>query len=362
MESSWAQEFKDFFICLFNYFRTKLRRLFYFFENIKSWLAGSLYRQRGKYTQPFLQSGLVLLVVVGIILGPTLLSETFPGLTNSDPWRETIASSVGISAFEDNTATLKSKKLPSEIQEYTVQAGETISSIADKFGVSVDTIRWENNLKDIKTIQEGKVLRILPVTGVNHKVKSGDTVYTIAKRYQVDPQVIVDWPYNSFANDETFALTVGQSLMIPDGIMPDEKVVEPRRYYAQIPSAGIVPGTGQFAWPANGVISQYFSWYHKAIDIANASGPDVLASDTGTVTLAGWVAPVAYGNHIMVDHGNGYVTLYAHLAKIYVTPGQRVSRGQAIGKMGSTGRSTGTHLHFEIRQGGALQNPLAFLK
>ena len=363
MESSWLEEFRDFLLCLFHYIRIKLRRVFYAFDTAKSWLAGNLYRQRGKYTQPFLQSGMALILVGGITLGPTLLSESFPGLS-SDPWREAIApSAVAASAFgEDNTATLKSKKLPSDIQEYTVQPDETISSIADKFGVSVDTIVWENNIKDVKSVKDGTVLRILPVTGVQHTVKNGETIYTIAKKYQVDPQVIVDWPYNSFANDETFAINTGQTLMIPDGIKPDEIPIAPKRFYATIPSAGIIPGTGQFAWPTNGVISQYFSWYHKALDIANAGAPDVLASDTGTVIVAGWVPPMDYGIHIIIDHGNGYQTLYGHMQKLYVSAGQKVTRGQTIGKMGSTGRSTGIHCHFEIRKAGTGQNPLDYLK
>jgi murein DD-endopeptidase MepM/ murein hydrolase activator NlpD len=266
-----------------------------------------------------------------------------------------------VKAEEMETSTLVTIKPRAEIIEYSVQSGDTVSTIAEKFGVSVDTIRWENDLKSVKDIKPGQVLRILPVTGVRHKVKPGDTIYSIAKKYQVDPQAIVDWPYNTFANDETFALAVGQDLIIPDGIKPKETPTAPRpTYYAQVPGAGA--GTGQFAWPTSGRISQGYSWYHKAVDIANKDAPDILAADGGTVILAGWVPPMAYGNHVIIDHGNGFVTLYAHLSQIYVGVGQKVARGQAIGKMGSTGRSTGIHLHFEIRQNGSAQNPLNFLK
>jgi murein DD-endopeptidase MepM/ murein hydrolase activator NlpD len=151
--------------------------------------------------------------------------------------------------------------------------------------------------------------------------------------------------------------------MVPDGIMPKVVPLQPQpRYFAQVPSAGTITGSGQFAWPASGQISQGYSWYHKAIDIANAASPDILASDDGQVIVVGWPAPAAYGNRVIIDHGNGYTTLYAHLSQIYVSAGQQVSRGQAIGKMGSTGRSTGTHLHFEIRLANAAQNPFNYLK
>ena len=198
------------------------------------------------------------------------------------------------------------------------------------------------------------------MTGILHKVQHGDTIYSLAKKYQVDAQVIVDWPYTSFANDETFALNVGQELMVPEGIKPKEVPTAPRTYYAQVPGAGV--GTGQFVWPAGGNISQNYAWYHKAIDIANKAVPDILAADSGKVIISGWPMPWAYGNRVVIDHGNGLSTLYGHMSQIYISEGQSVAKGQAIGKMGSTGRSTGTHLHFEIRVNGVAQNPLTYLK
>jgi len=358
-KTSLGQDLWQFCCCLGRYFKYRAKQLFSLFEEGKSWLAARLYQQRGRWARPFIHSGMVLLVVGGITLGPTLIEENF-----SNPWKEQVAPSSVLSAAttEDlETSTLVSAKPRSEVIEYTVRPGDTVSTIAEKFGVSVDTIRWENDLKSVKDIKPDQVLRILPVSGIRHKVKHGDTIYSIAKKYQVDPQVIVDWPYNSFANDETFALAVGQDLIIPEGIKPKETPTVPRpTYYAQIPGAGA--GTGQFVWPTSGRISQGFTWYHKAIDIANKDAPDILAADGGTVILAGWQTPTAYGNHIIIDHGNGFVTLYAHMSQLYVGVGQKVARGQAIGKMGSTGRSTGVHLHFEIRSGGIAQNPLNFLK
>ncbi|MCS6848111.1 MAG: M23 family metallopeptidase [Candidatus Roseilinea sp.] len=117
---------------------------------------------------------------------------------------------------------------------------------------------------------------------------------------------------------------------------------------------------GAFAWPTRGYISQGFRYYHRGVDIANAIGVPIYASDGGYVTYAGW-SNVGYGYMVQIDHGNGFSTLYAHLSQWYVDPGQAVSRGQIIGAMGSTGNSTGPHLHFEIRYGGVPQNPLVYL-
>ncbi|MCX6724769.1 MAG: M23 family metallopeptidase, partial [Candidatus Shapirobacteria bacterium] len=350
---SLGQDLLSFFISLFTYFKNKILRSFRWVEAIKSSLAAGLYQQRGRLVRPFVHSGMAFLIIGGMTLGPVLIAENL-----SNPWREESpsATTLTVAMADTGTATLISQKPRAETIEYKVEPGDTISTIAEKFGVSVDTIIWENNLKSVKDIKSGQTLRILPVTGVLYKVKPGETIYTIAKKLQVDPQVVVDWPYNSFANDETFALAVGQSLIIPDGIKPKETPLAPKRLFATIPGAGL--GTGQFVWPVGGTITQNFSWYHPAVDIANRAAPDIVAADGGTVIVTGWPTPWDYGNRIMINHGNGQQTLYAHLSQIYVSVGQKVARGQTIGKMGSTGRSTGTHLHFEIRTNGAAQNPL----
>src|SRR3989304_3355918 len=123
---------------------------------------------------------------------------------------------------ETDTTTQVSEKVRDKVMEYEVQGGDTASGIAEKFGVSVDTIRWENNLTSVNQIKPGQKLRILPVTGVRHKVGRGETVYSIAKKYNTNPQGIVDFPFNTFADNETFALAVGQELVVPDGERPNE--------------------------------------------------------------------------------------------------------------------------------------------
>ncbi len=121
-----------------------------------------------------------------------------------------------------------------------------------------------------------------------------------------------------------------------------------------------VNGTGQFLFPTTGYISQYSSKWHTAIDVANRAYPDVYAADSGTVVYSGWDS-TGYGLTVLLDHGNGYVTRYAHASALYVKTGESVTRGQAIMKMGSTGRSTGPHLHFEIKYKGVKQNPMLYL-
>ncbi len=357
--SSLAQDLKRFSISLLIYLKQKVLRAWQSFEKTKSLVAMGLYQQRGRFVRPFIHSGMAFLIVGGITLGPVLIAENL-----SNPWQEEFAPQAILSTAvaESGTATLVSIKPRAEVAEYEVKAGDTVSTIGEKFGVSVDTIIWENNLKSVKDIKPGQKLKILPVAGIMYKVRPGETIYSIAKKHQVDAQVIVDWPYNSFANDETFALAVGQTLIIPDGIKPKAKPVAPRSsYYATVvPGAGL--GTGQFVWPVGGGISQGYTWYHRGIDIANKARPNIVAADSGTVIITGWPSPWAFGNRIIIDHGNGYQTLYAHLSAVYVGTGQRVQRGQTIGRMGSTGRSTGPHLHLEIRKNGVALNPLSFLK
>jgi len=247
--------------------------------------------------------------------------------------------------------------------EYVVKTGDTVSKIADRFGIDSDTIRLENNLTSVNEIKPDQILRILPVSGIVHKVARGETIYTIAKKYQANAQAIVDYPFNNFADDETFALSAGQTLIVPGGKKPAEIPWSPSLYVRQTtPDAGSVTASGRFAWPMAGVITQYYAWYHRGIDIATTHGTPILAADAGRVIVAGWPDNTGYGNRVMIDHGNGFVTLYGHLSVIKVTIGQTVNRGDQIGLEGSTGRSTGPHLHFEIRRTGTTINPMDYLR
>jgi murein DD-endopeptidase MepM/ murein hydrolase activator NlpD len=329
------------------------------FEKSKGKLATALYKQRGKLAHRLMKTSMAGLAALGMMIAPVIAQE-FPG-RSVDPW-EVPTTSMVLSATSEGleTSTLISEKMRDKIIKYTVAPGDTVSSIAEKFQVSVDTIRWQNSLGKRDKIKAGQALEILPVTGVAHKVRKGDTVYSIAKKYDTSPQAIVDFPFNTFVNDETFELAIGQTIIVPDGVMPTLRRAPRQRQLT--PDAGTVVASGNFVWPAGGRITQRYSWYHKAIDIANKSAPNILAADAGKVIVAGWPDAYGYGNRVIIDHGNGYRTLYAHMSRVYVVPGQTVKRGDAIGRMGSTGRSTGTHLHFEVIRNGVYLNPLSVLR
>jgi len=351
---------KLFFRELTRYLIKNLHLSFLRFEEGKGVFVTALYRQRGKMARRLMHGSMAGLAAAGMMLAPVIAQE-FPG-RSVDPWEIPSTSAVLSATTEDpNTTTLVSEKMRDKILEYTVQEGDTVSTIAEKFGIDADTIIWQNDLSSKGTIKPGQTLGILPVVGVSHKVSKGDTVYSIAKKYDTAPQGVVDFPFNSFTNDETFELAIGQIVIIPDGIPPKAAPTSPR--IRQItPDAGTVVASGSFVWPAGGTITQRFAWYHKGIDIASNAAPNILAADSGTVIVAGWPDGYGYGNRVMIDHGNGYRTLYAHLSRIYVVPGQTVTRGDAIGKMGSTGRSTGIHLHFEVIRNGVYLNPITVLQ
>jgi len=338
------------------FFAGIIKSLFGWIDWIKTEVSKLMYRQRGRFS-----SGFVHITMASLAFLAITFSSKVESLIAANESRTT-DNLMLMSIRETSADTLISDLPKGEITEYRVQEGDTISSIADRFSVSVDTIVWENQLKSVDSIKVGQILRILPVSGVRYKVKRGETVNSIAKKHGVNAQNVVDYPFNSFSNDETFGLIAGQELIIPDGIKPKE--VATKAYIAQsvAPIPGVV-GEGNFMWPTTGRISQKYYWYHRAVDVANHGGPVVVASQSGTVTTAGWNGG-GYGNYVIIDHGNGYRTLYAHLktGSIVVGLGQKVKQGQAIGTMGSTGRSTGTHLHFEIIGPGGKLNPLVLLK
>lgn len=328
---------------------------------IKDQAVKLMYQQRGRFSQSFINAAMAL-----IFFGVMVFSGKLEELVNKHLSNESVESGYLLATSNQVGAETLISNLPKgEITEYRVQDGDTVSGIAVKFGVSMDTIIWENNLKSVDAIKPGQLLQILPVTGVRYQVSRGETIYSIAKKLQADPQTIIDYPFNTFSNDETFSLIAGQELIVPEGIKPNEITVDTPKLAVRTvaPIPGVV-GEGNFMWPTSGVITQRYSWYHPAIDIANATNPAIVASQGGTVVTAGWNAG-GYGNFVIIDHGNGYQTLYGHMLNnsIIVKEGDRVVQGQRIGTMGSTGRSTGTHCHFEIRltSGGTI-DPLTKLK
>jgi murein DD-endopeptidase MepM/ murein hydrolase activator NlpD len=319
-----------------------------------------------------------------------------------------------------------------------VQAGDTLRSIAERYGVSAQSIiDWgPNGLTNPDALSVGQSL-FLPggvepepepepapapepepepePEGINIEVQPGDSLLAIAERYGVTAQAIIDWGANGISNPN--ALSVGQSLFIPGGIEPvaefqessspevvaeassepepepepqpaPEPQPEPEPEPAPAPEPEPEPepepqpqpsndagvAAGNFIWPTEGVITQRFGhtsfsqssgWYgssgHTGLDVANSVNTPIKAADGGTVIVSGWSG--GYGYAVAIDHGNGYVTWYAHMAQQPpVGVGQRVAQGEYIGPMGSTGYSTGSHLHFEVRKNGNYQDPLAYLR
>lgn len=353
------EDIKVFFVELTNFILRSLHISFLRFEERKGVVVTALYRERGKRSRALTHYGMAGLAALGVIMAP-LISQEFPG-RQVNPWQVSAAPAVLSASTEDpGLDTQISSKVRDSNIKYEVQSGDTVASIAQKFGISEDTIRWQNNLTGDK-IKVGQSLDILPVTGIAHTVVKGDTVYSIAKKYDSDPQAVVDFPFNTFSNDETFELAIGQTVVVPEGVKPTGEGPAIPRARQITPDAGTVVASGQFVWPTQGSITQRFAWYHPGVDIANRGLPMVVAADAGKVVFAGWDS-AGYGNMVLIDHGNGFTTRYGHLSQIMVISGQSVGRGSTIGRMGSTGHSTGPHTHFEIYKGGSRVNPLSYLK
>lgn len=259
--------------------------------------------------------------------------------------------------------------------KYTVVEGDSIFSISKEYDIKPESILWANYdlLHDDPTfLSPGWELTIPPVDGIYYKWKDGDTLEKIAGKYYASIQDIISWPANHLdvtnpeISPDTFVMIPGGSREIQSWIVP--VAFSPRSGANRViagPGGCEAPGTGfigstAFVWPvANSVhtVSGFdFTSYHLGIDISAVQGTTVYAADNGTVIYAGWIDG-GYGNMIEIDHNNGYATVYAHLSSIGVACGQNVYRGTPIGQAGSTGKSTGAHLHFEVRYFSSFINP-----
>jgi murein DD-endopeptidase MepM/ murein hydrolase activator NlpD len=254
--------------------------------------------------------------------------------------------------------TLIPERPRTDILMHTVVAGDTLYALAQKYGLRAETLIWANNMEqNPDLLRLGQQLVVLPINAVYHTVVAKDTIESIAKQYKAKPADIIVYEGNHL-DPKNPTITVGQKLTVPGGSKPiPRKLV--KIYSGPVP-ANAAKGTGRFVWPASGSITQGFKPYHRAIDIAGWTGAQIKAADSGYVVESGW-SDEGYGNYIVIDHRNGLQTLYGHLSQIFVSAGNSVGRGALIGAMGSTGRSTGPHLHFEIRQRGAQLNPFGSL-
>lgn len=242
---------------------------------------------------------------------------------------------------------------PDRISVYAVRTGDTLSEIADMFGVSVHTIVWANNLKGIYDIHPGDILVILPVSGVERTVVNGDTLKSLAKRYSANADEIAQ--YNGLNPGDN--LVVGSTIIIPGGeIAAPVPIIVRSSGSSSIRKEPYLGGSGpaQIGYYSNpmpgGIITQGIHGWN-AVDIGAARGTPIHAAAAGTVIVArnngAWNG--GYGNYVVVTHDNGTQTLYAHMKNTIVSPGQSVSSGEVIGYEGTTGLATGPHLHFEVR-------------
>lgn len=261
--------------------------------------------------------------------------------------RNNIDRGDALASFENPMADEIRRATSDQISTYVVREGDTLSQIADMFSVSVNTIRWANDMIGKSTIRPGQTLIILPVTGIRHTVTKGDTVASIAKKYKGDANEIL--AYNGLEHGAS--LTVGSEVIIPDG-----EITAPAVSKSTASSAGSASRSysgpsyaGYYMRPVSGVRTQGIHG-HNGVDIGAPVGTPIYASAAGQVIISasgGWNG--GYGNYVVVKHANGTQTLYAHNSSNAVSVGQSVTQGQVIGYVGQTGRATGPHIHFEIR-------------
>lgn len=266
-----------------------------------------------------------------------------------------------------------------DIITYTVQTGDSVFGIAERFGLKPETILWGNYAvlaDNPHRLQPGQVLRIPPVDGTLHEWTLGEDFRKVAAYYGVEPEAIIEYPGNRLDpytfDIENPDIEPGTLLIVPGGRreyidygpprIPRENPAVARTYgpgYCGEISEGAVGG-GAFIWPAN---NHFLSGYdynpganHSGIDIDGETGDPIYAIDAGVVVYSGW-SNFGYGNLIVIDHGNGWQSLYAHLNDIYTVCGQSVFQGTVIGTIGNTGNSSGSHLHFEVIYQGVKVNP-----
>jgi murein DD-endopeptidase MepM/ murein hydrolase activator NlpD len=327
-------------------------------------------------------TAIIVLVLVGVAIlqmRPTAVTAApQPTNTATAGTPNVPAGSVSSSSIDTSiTRRVELKTLipthqPYDVVEYTVQRGDSLFGIANDFNITPETLYWAN--MDVfggspDSLSPGDVLRIPPVNGVYYQWQKEDTLESVAKHFKLDPEVILDWPGNNLDLTDP-QIPVDTYVMIPGAKETNQplfiQTVTRQSTAAGKACGGGYIGRGFFTWPTP---LHSLSGYdygeggsHRGIDISAQTGTPIYAADSGVVTMASlgeW--NYGYGNVIQIDHGNGFVTLYAHLSAIYVAQCTSVLGGSTIGAAGNTGNSSGAHLHFEIRYNGSAVNPWSYL-
>jgi murein DD-endopeptidase MepM/ murein hydrolase activator NlpD len=292
---------------------------------------------------------------------PTLVPDILTQTVSNQPLPVVQDNSL---APAPNPHTFQTKPPSHNFQTYVIQRGDTPNIIASRFNISAETLLGGNPWlsQESNQLRAGTEVVILPVDGVLHTVAPGETVDSIAELYQVPAADIIAYESNNL--EFPYRLQPETEILVPGAVIGQFYWTAPKEVAGSGGQQWAVRGTGTYVWPVTGRCVTNFYWYgHPGLDVALPIGSPVVASDRGTVTWASWASGpyFDYGNLIVINHGNGYETLYAHLNGINVFPGQVVEQGQSIGTSGNTGRSSGPHLHFEIRYNDFRDNPLNYL-
>jgi len=345
----------------------------------------------------FLVSGIAWLVALSLVVAAGYLGWQRLPFRSTEPLQEAVAravvsqepenagsAQVGLPQYahlEQVSSVLRKVMLhttipdrpPVKVNEYTVEQGDSLFEIASGFKIKPETLLWANysQLNDNPDmISIGMALNVPPVDGVYYEWKEGDTVQTVASRFDAKVDDVLSWPGNNFDLTNP-TLQPGTWIMVPGGhrefrqwiipVIPRGAAGVSRAVYGAGACEGSYEGaygSGTFVWPAgNHSLSGNDYWSgHLGIDIAAGEGAPIYASDSGVVVFAGWPTG-GYGNMVMIDHGNGYQTVYAHMSSVSAGCGRSVGQGSIVGYSGSTGNSTGAHLHFEVRYMGGFVSP-----
>lgn len=365
--ATFIYRFWSYFRFIKQAFYVAISRLGFYFWKIKRTGVLLLIRRKGLFTSTPRMTLATVSVGVFLTLVPYGAYTFEENQSPVDPTDFVASSSATYAStiIQNPLMSNKESDLPkiTEVVKHVVQSGDTLYGLAEEYLVPVDAIAYVNHLSTTALLHPGDELTIPPVEGLTHTVKAGESVASIAEKYNISPQTVVD--ANILA--PPFTLFGGDVLVIPGGQVP-QVVPEVPRVLAQAGSIDVpgglslesVSSAGGYIMPTPGTITQYYHYYHTAIDISDGCNQPIWASNAGQVVYSGWRLG-GYGNMVEVIHPDGRVSQYAHMSSTASSTGQIVEQGQIIGYTGATGIAYGCHLHFVVQQNGRAIDPLSIL-